>query len=82
MNFVPQGASFIWMDSIRSIQLIAKKNHHDQRFRFYGINLEDEANHGVVYHSTGVGAAAFRSILILEKLPEQLPLIERRQDAA
>ncbi|MFM7596264.1 MAG: LysM peptidoglycan-binding domain-containing protein [Flavobacteriales bacterium] len=75
LNFVPQGASFIWMDSIRSIQLIAKKNHHAQRFRFYGINVEDEANQGVIYHSTGVGAAAFRSILILEKLPEQLPLI-------
>ena len=75
MNFIPQGVSFAWTDSIRSIQLIVKRGENTERFRFYGIHVEHEANRGLVYHSTGVGAAAFRSILILEKLPEQVPVI-------
>lgn len=75
MNFIPQGVSFAWTDSIRSIQLIVKRGEDTERFRFYGIHVEHEANRGLVYHSTGVGAAAFRSILILEKLPEQVPVI-------
>jgi lysophospholipase L1-like esterase len=75
LRFIPQGVSFPWTDSIRSIQLILKKSTESERFRFYGINVEHEASRGIVYHSTGVGAAAFRSILILEKLPEQIPVI-------
>lgn len=75
LRFIPQGVSFSWTDSIRSIQLILKKSAESERFRFYGINVEHEASRGIVYHSTGVGAAAFRSILILEKLPEQIPVI-------
>lgn len=74
-NYLPQGLSFTWRDSISSIQLIAKKSKENDRFRFYGINIEHVARGGLVYHSTGVGAAAFRSILILEKLPEQVPVI-------
>ena len=75
MNFIPQGVSFALTDSIRSIQLIVKRGEDTERFRFYGIDVEHEANRGLVYHSTGVGAAAFRSMLILEKLPEQVPVI-------
>lgn len=75
LRFIPQGVSFSWTDSIRSIQLILKKSAESERFRFYGINVEHEASRGIVYHSTGVGAAAFKSILILEKLPEQIPVI-------
>lgn len=76
IEYVPQGLKFSWADSIKTITLIPIKNTKGIRFRFYGINVEHEENHGIVYHSTGVGAAAFRSILILEKLPEQLPLIK------
>lgn len=76
IEYVTQGLKFSWADSIKSITLIPIKNPKGIRFRFYGINIEHEENRGIVYHSTGVGAAAFRSILILEKLPEQLPLIK------
>jgi LysM repeat protein len=76
VEYVPQGLIFSWADSIKTIALIPTKNSKGTRFRFYGINVEHEENHGIVYHSTGVGAAAFRSVLILEKLPEQLPLIQ------
>ena len=38
--------------------------------RFYGIDIERQANTGIVYHSLGVGAAAFRSVLQLEKLAD------------
>ncbi len=75
LSFIPQGVTFPWTDSIRSIQLILKKSAESERFRFYGMNVEHEASRGIVYHSTGVGAAAFKSILILEKLPEQIPVI-------
>jgi len=75
IEYIPQGLMFSWADSIKTIALFPTKNPKGTRFRFYGINVEHEENHGIVYHSTGVGAAAFRSILILEKLPEQLPLI-------
>jgi LysM repeat protein len=51
------------------------KKQGSQRFRFYGLNVENIKNQGVVYHSTGVGAAAFRSILTLEKLPVHVPEI-------
>ncbi len=76
IEYVPQGLIFSWVDSIKTIALMPTKNSKGTRFRFYGINVEHEENHGIVYHSTGVGAAAFRSILILEKLPDQLPLIQ------
>jgi LysM repeat protein len=76
IEYVPQGLIFSWADSIKTIALIPTKNSKGTRFRFYGINVEHEENHGIVYHSTGVGAAAFRSVLILEKLPEQLTLIQ------
>lgn len=76
LEFGPQGVKFSWTDSIKTITLIPTKNSKGIRFRFYGINVEHEENQGIVYHSTGVGAAAFRSILILEKLPEQLPFLK------
>lgn len=40
-------------------------------FRFYGINIQHAKNKGIVYHSLGVGAAPFRSVLYLDKLPGQ-----------
>ena len=41
-----------------------------RRFRFYGIDIETDQNSGVVYHSLGVGAAAMRSVLNIEKIRE------------
>ena len=40
-------------------------------FRFYGINIQHTEKKGIVYHSLGVGAAPFRSVLYLDKLPAQ-----------
>jgi LysM repeat protein len=56
-----------------SIKVICSPGKH---FTFYGFNIEKIADQGVIYHSTGVGAAAIRSILVLDKLEEQLPIIE------
>jgi lysophospholipase L1-like esterase len=47
-----------------------------KHFTFYGLNIEKIEDKGVIYHSTGVGAAAIRSILYLDKLEQQLPVIE------
>jgi LysM repeat protein len=73
---LPQGISYPWNDSIRSVDIQLQARKEGKRFRFYGICSESVAGGGIVYHSTGVGAAAFRSILILDKLPEQAPLLQ------
>ena len=57
------------IDSI-SVAIFADSTNANKRFRFYGIDIERQANTGVVYHSLGVGAAAFRSVLQLEKLTD------------
>jgi LysM repeat protein/lysophospholipase L1-like esterase len=44
-------------------------------FRFYGINIQHQESKGIVYHSLGVGAAPFRSVLYLEKLPAQAKVL-------
>ncbi len=56
-----------------SIQVNCESGEH---FTFYGFNIEKNTDQGVIYHSTGVGAAAIRSILVLDKLEQQLPIIE------
>ena len=56
-----------------SIKVVCSPGKH---FTFYGFNIEKTADKGVIYHSTGVGAAAIRSILVLDKLEQQLPIIE------
>ncbi len=56
-----------------SVKVNCKPGEH---FTFYGFNIEKNTDQGVIYHSTGVGAAAIRSILVLDKLEEQLPIIE------
>ena len=72
-----EGISFPWQDSITRIKIAPKFSSIGiKRFRFYGVNVEHVANKGVVYHSTGVGAAAFRSILLLEKLEQHVPIIK------
>jgi len=40
-------------------------------FRFYGMDIENSSQGGIVYHSLGVGAAAMSSILALEKAEQQ-----------
>lgn len=70
-----EGVRFDVQDSISKIEIKVLPKTKAERFRFYGINLINNKQGGVVYHSTGVGASAFRSILILDKLPDQLPLI-------
>lgn len=75
LEVLPQGISYPWNDSIYTVEIKFKAKKGGKRFRFYGLCSESIAPGGVVYHSTGVGAAAFRSILILDKLPEQAPLV-------
>jgi len=72
-QYSPHGVSFPYAGSpIRRIRFEVTGKPNGKRFRFYGLNVETEANGGVVYHSTGVGAAPYRSVLILDKLPEQM----------
>jgi len=75
LEVLPQGISYRWNDSIRTMDIQLRSRKGGKRFRFYGVCSESMAPGGIVYHSTGVGAAAFRSILILDKLPEQAPLV-------
>jgi LysM repeat protein len=42
-------------------------------FEFYGMSLETAQNKGVIYHSVGVGASQYGSLLMEELLDDQLP---------
>lgn len=44
-------------------------------FEFYGMSLETSQNKGVIYHSVGVGASQFGSLLVEELVDEQLPTL-------
>ncbi len=72
----PYGLTFLWNDSIKTIDLKIKPKIGGKRFRFYGLSIENEKNSGIVYHSTGVGAAAHRAMLILDELPEQAAVLK------
>ena len=62
----------IYTGSITDIQVkTVGGNPTGAHFRFYGIDIEHLPNSGVVYHSLGVGAAPFRSVLYLDKMPDQ-----------
>lgn len=76
LNENSYGNTYSFLDSIISIRVVPVFHNKNQRFRFYGLNIENIKNSGVVYHSTGVGAAAYRSMLILEKLPEQAEVLK------
>ena len=62
-----------------SIQKIQIKPHAPEGegsfFRFYGIDIERNAEGGLVYHSLGVGAAAMRSMLNMDRMQEQAGLL-------
>lgn len=76
LNYTTNGLTFLWNDSIKTIDLNVRPKTGGKRFRFYGMSIENETNSGIVYHSTGVGAAAHRAMLILDKLPEQAAVLK------
>lgn len=76
LSYTSFGLTFLWNDSIKTIDLNIKPKTGGKRFRFYGMSIENETNSGIVYHSTGVGAAAYRAMLILDKLPEQAAVLK------
>lgn len=58
------------------ITLQTLQNSPNQNFlEFYGMSLEATNYKGVIYHSVGVGASQFGSLLIEELLDEQLPTL-------
>ena len=46
------------------------------QFSFYGIDIETKKQTGIVYHSLGVGAAPFRSILNIENLEKHATILK------
>lgn len=76
LSYTTFGLTFSWNDSIKTIDLNVKPKTGGKRFRFYGMSIENETNSGIVYHSTGVGAAAHRAMLILDKLPAQAAVLK------
>lgn len=76
LQFQPYGLSVKYKEGIQAIRLVVKPKLNAKRFRFYGLSVENEENSGVVYHSTGVGAAAFRSVLLLDKMPDQASVLK------
>jgi len=54
---------------------ILPSSEHQNVFRFYGFNLQSSHEHGLIYHSMGVGAAPFESILRLPLLKKQVTVL-------
>jgi len=52
-----------------------QNNPNQNFFEFYGMSLETIQNKGVIYHSVGVGASQYGSLLLEELLDEQLPAL-------
>jgi LysM repeat protein/lysophospholipase L1-like esterase len=57
-----------------TIQLV-QNSPNQNFFEFYGMSLETAQNKGVIYHSVGVGASQYGSLLLEELLDDQLPSI-------
>jgi hypothetical protein len=74
------GKNYFHLNLTRSISEIRIKCIAPQEtpflFRFYGLDIETSRKGGLVYHSLGVGAAPFQSVLYLEKMPEQSQLLK------
>jgi hypothetical protein len=57
-----------------TIQLV-QNSPNQNFFEFYGMSLETSQNKGVIYHSVGVGASQYGSLLVEELVDEQLPTL-------
>jgi LysM repeat protein len=57
-----------------TIQLV-QNSPNQNFFEFYGMSLETSQNKGLIYHSVGVGASQYGSLLLEELLDEQLPTL-------
>jgi LysM repeat protein len=57
--------------TIETVQNRAGQNH----FEFYGMSLETPSKKGILYHSVGVGASQYGSLLLEELLDDQLPAL-------
>ena len=57
-----------------TIQLVQNSSNQNF-FEFYGMSLETSQNKGVIYHSVGVGASQYGSLLVEELVDEQLPTL-------
>lgn len=66
----------IYTGSITDLQVKTTSGSSSNYFRFYGIDIEKVVNSGVVYHSLGVGAAPMRSVLYLDKMPDQAEVLK------
>jgi len=68
---------FEYQGMINSLQIkLVDGNATATKFPFYGMNIEKTENSGIVYHSLGVGAAPFKSVLQLEKMPTQAKVLK------
>ena len=55
---------------------LSDSNRTNVHFQFYGIDVELNKPNGIVYHSLGVGAAPFRSVLNIAKLEEHAKILQ------
>jgi LysM repeat protein len=62
--------------TINEISIELMETDTSFKFSFYGINIETQKQSGVVYHSLGVGAAPFRSVLNIENLEKHAAILK------
>ena len=65
-----------YLGTINHIKIIiCDSTELSKNFRFYGIDVELNQPNGIIYHSLGVGAAPFKSVLNISKLEEHAALL-------
>ncbi len=62
--------------AINEISIELMEHDTTFQFSFYGIDIETKKQTGIVYHSLGVGAAPFRSILNIENLVKHAVILK------
>lgn len=67
--------SINYSGSINEISIELMEHDTTFQFSFYGIDIETKKQSGIVYHSLGVGAAPFRSILNIEELEKHAVIL-------
>ena len=70
-------AEVVIPDSTNFIHIQMLKSRDEQlNLEFYGISLESDQDHGLVYHQLGVGGAPFTAVLEQVMIDTQLPALQ------
>ncbi|MEI9919852.1 MAG: LysM peptidoglycan-binding domain-containing protein [Bacteroidota bacterium] len=79
-NSLPEDMPYVEVvipDSTNFVHVQMLKSRDEQlNFEFYGVSLESDQDHGLVYHQLGVGGAPYTAVLEQVMIDSQLPALQ------